>query len=133
MDFSGINYIAVILAVIASMMTGAAWYGLFSKQWMSAAGLSEADIQQKPSLYVIAILCQAVIAYLLAGLIGHLGTLTIGAGMITAFFCWLGFCLAPMIVNHRFQGNGWNLTIIDGGHWLGVLVIQGAVIGAFGV
>ena len=25
------------------------------------------------------------------------------------------------------------LTLIDGGHWLGVLLIQGAVIGAFGI
>jgi hypothetical protein len=24
------------------------------------------------------------------------------------------------------------LTVIDGGHWLGVLLIMGAVIGAFG-
>jgi hypothetical protein len=27
----------------------------------------------------------------------------------------------------------WSLTVIDGAHWLGVLVIQGAIIGWWGV
>ena len=132
MDFSGINYLAIGLAVVASMITGAVWYGVFSKPWMRAAGLTASDIEQKPSLYIIAVICQIVIAYLLAGLIGHLGSHTLASGIVTAFFCWLGFCLAPMVVNHRFQGNGWDLTLIDGGHWLAVFILQGAIIGWMG-
>jgi hypothetical protein len=34
-----------------------------------------------------------------------------------------------MTVNHAFQGAKRSLTLIDGGHWLGVLVLQGAVLG----
>ena len=37
--------------------------------------------------------------------------------------------MTTQIVNHRFQGLSWNLTLIDGGHWLGVLLVQGIVIG----
>ena len=37
-----------------------------------------------------------------------------------------------MLVNHRFQGQGWKLTLIDAGHWLGVLLVMGAVLGLFG-
>jgi hypothetical protein len=36
-------------------------------------------------------------------------------------------------VNHAFSGASPKLTLIDGGHWLAVLVVMGAVIGAFGV
>jgi len=48
-------------------------------------------------------------------------------------FVWAGFIAAPMIVNHRFQGSPWMLTLIDAGHWLGVLIVMGLVIGLFGV
>jgi hypothetical protein len=37
-----------------------------------------------------------------------------------------------MTVNHRYQGFGWDLTLIDGLHWLGVALVMGAVIGWFG-
>ncbi|MBM3524115.1 MAG: DUF1761 domain-containing protein, partial [Alphaproteobacteria bacterium] len=36
-------------------------------------------------------------------------------------------------VNHGFQGVKRALTVIDGGHWLGVLLIQGVIIGWMGV
>jgi hypothetical protein len=38
-----------------------------------------------------------------------------------------------MAVNHGFQGAKRALTVIDGIHWLAVLLVQGLVIGLFGV
>ena len=38
-----------------------------------------------------------------------------------------------LAVNSAFGQRKASLTIIDGIHWLGVLVIQGAIIGAMGV
>jgi hypothetical protein len=35
-------------------------------------------------------------------------------------------------VNNAFTGRSLMLTVIDAGHWLGVLVIIGAVIGGLG-
>lgn len=43
----------------------------------------------------------------------------------------VGFVLTTLVVNHTFQQARRTLTLIDGGHWLGVLVIQGAVLGWF--
>ncbi|MEM9280080.1 MAG: DUF1761 domain-containing protein [Pseudomonadota bacterium] len=133
MVFSGINYLAIPLAAIAGMITGAIWYGVFAKQWMKAVGFTEEDVQQKASLYIVAVIAQVVIAYMMAGIIGHLGEVTVASGVISAAFCWLGFCVAPMAVNHRFQDKGWDLTLIDGGFWLVVFLLQGAIIGWMGV
>lgn len=36
-------------------------------------------------------------------------------------------------VNQRYEGFGWDLTLIDAGHWLGVALIMGGVIGFFGI
>lgn len=73
------------------------------------------------------------LAVLIAGVIGHLGRVDIAGGLTTAFFLWLGFVATSMCVNHRFQGRGWNLTVIDGGYWLVAMLLQGAIIGAMGV
>jgi hypothetical protein len=54
-------------------------------------------------------------------------------GMITAGFIWLGFVMTTLVVNHQYQMQRTSLTVIDGLHWLGVLLIQGLVIGLFGV
>ena len=67
-----------------------------------------------------------------AGLLGHLGEVTLGRSLLTAAFIWFGFVLTTMMVNHRFQSARWSLTLIDGGHWLGVLLVMGLVIGLFG-
>lgn len=133
MEFSGISYVAVLMAAVAGMITGAVWYGVFAKQWMKAAGRSEADVQKSdPKIYIVALIAQVIIAYMLAGVIGHLGTYSLEGGLITALSCWLGFTVSTMAVNHRFQGKGWSLTIIDGGYWLVTMLLQGAIIGWFG-
>ena len=74
-------------------------------------------------------------AWVLAGVIGHLGAeeVTVRNGVISAAFIWLGFVITTLAVNHAFQGSKRTLTLIDGGHWLGVLLLQGAIIGLVGV
>jgi hypothetical protein len=83
--------------------------------------------------FAIALVALFVMALMLAGLMGHLGDITVRGGVISGFFVWLGFVITTMGVNHAFSGAKPMLTVIDGLHWLAVLVIQGAVIGAFGV
>ena len=36
----------------------------------------------------------------------------------------------PLLVNNMYQRAPLMLSIIDGAHWLGVMVLQGAVLGA---
>ena len=132
MIFHGINYLSVVLAAVAGMMAGAAWYGAFAKQWMKAVGFTEQPTPN-PKIYIVALISQFLIAYILAGVIGHIGSFTIGGGILSALFCWAGFTLAPMMTNHRFQGNGWDLTVIDAGYWFVVFALQGAIIGWMGV
>ena len=63
---------------------------------------------------------------------GHLSDITVRGGMISALFVWLGFVLTTIGTNQAFQGDKPVVTAIDAGHWLAVLVVMGAIIGAFG-
>lgn len=129
MMFDGINLVAVAAAAVASFFFGALWYGALGKPWMKAAGVTEEQTKPDPVLFGTAFLCQAVLAFVFAGIIYHAGETTIRTGIISAFMIWIGVVMTTQIVNHRFQGKPWSLTLIDGGHWLGVLLVQGILIG----
>ena len=139
MTFAGVSYLAIIVAAVAGWLLGAVWYTVLSKPWQQAAGVTAGkmkQLQKTPAFYapfVIAFLAQIVMAWVLAGLIAHLGPgqFTIRNGIISGAFCWLGFVITTMAVNNGFAGRNWRLLLIDGGHWLAVLLLIGAVLGAF--
>jgi hypothetical protein len=139
MAFAGVNYLAIALAAAAAFVFGGVWYGSLSKPWMAALGKTEQDIKASGTpmavLFVVTFVAQLVMAWVLAGIIGHLGVgqVTLHNGLISGSLAWLGFVATTLVVNHGFQGAKPALTVIDGGHWLGVLLIQGAVIGWMGV
>lgn len=139
MDFAGINYVAVAVAAIASFLFGGVWYGVFSNPWMAAIGKTEEEIknagQSLPVLLVMTFVALLVMAFVLAGLIGHLGhgQVTTWNGALSGAFAWFGFVATTLVVNHGYQGAKGALTLIDGAHWLGVLLIQGIIIGYLGV
>jgi len=138
MAFAGVNYLAVLLGAVAAFIFGGAWYGVLGKRWLAALGKEEAAVRSGPPMALrlaIAVLALLVMGYMLAGVIGHLGPgqVTLRNGLIGGFFIWIGFVLTTLIVNYVFQNQKPMLTVIDGGHWLGVLLIEGAVIGAIGV
>lgn len=143
MTFAGINYLAVFIAALAGFGFGAVYYMALAAPWMNAVGWTQeqqaahvrGELNPSKLPFVIAIAANVVMAWVLAGLIGHLGAgqVTIKNGIISGAFAWLGFVATTLSVNYAFGMRKPVLTLIDAGHWLGVLVIMGAVIGAFGV
>jgi len=129
-----VNWIGIVVAGVASFVFGAAYYMGLSKPWMAAVGKTEAEIKanNNPMVFIVAIVAQLVMAYTMARVMGWQGAVTVGAGITIAITLWVGLIVAAMAVNHGFQGTRRSLTIIDSGHWLGVLVIQGIVLGLFG-
>jgi Protein of unknown function (DUF1761) len=137
-----LNYLAVLLAALASFAFGAVWYGALAKPWLAARDLAPgvppaARLGPIPLAYLLALLAELVMAWMLAGVLLHLARGGLApsprTGAIAAGFLWLGFVATTLIVNHAFQGAKTTLTLIDGGHWLGVLLLQGTILGAWGV
>jgi hypothetical protein len=137
MILGSVNWLAIIVATIAAMALGFVWYMALGKQWMAALGKSREEIMaatgSQATPYIVAALMELVMAYFLALLTPKvLGATTLGNGLAMGFWLWLGFVVTAMIINHRYQGSRWSLTLIDGGYLLGVLLVEGAVIGLFG-
>jgi len=143
MSFSGVNIVAVIIATVAGFGVGALWYSvLFSRQWMAAMGTSEAEIQarrsgaapstQLPVLLGGSLVGNLIMAVILSALLHSLGAASFGGGLGVGFLVWLGFVITVMAVNNSFGMRKPMLTVVDGGHWLVVLLVMGAIVGAFG-
>ena len=138
MVFTAPNYLGVFVAALASFLLGWLWYGvLFRTQWMAAVGKSEEqckDMKPEPVHMAMTFVCLAIMALMLAGIIGHLGPsgYSVKNGIISGAAVWFGFVITTMYVAHGYQGAKRALTWIDGGHWLAVLAVQGAVLGLMG-
>lgn len=134
-----IDWIAIIAATVASWIFGAAWYGALAKPWMAAAHLTDADMtgpdgKRKIPVgpLIVSFIAEFVMAVVLAGVIAHTAKkgVTIYAGALVGAICWLGFVITTLATNYAYARARLALTFIDGGHWLGVLLIQGIVLGA---
>ena len=143
MTFAGINYLAILVAAVIGWLAGAVWYGVLGERWVAAQGrtMEEFKAQQAAMVgrfsgqipFVLAFLANLVMAWVLAGMIGHMGSVTIRSAVISALFAWAGFVVTTMLVNNAFTGRRHMLTVIDASHWLVVLVLMGVVIGWIGV
>lgn len=136
----GASLITILVATIAGWLFGALWYGALGKQWMAAAGLTEADIKgdggkPDPSPYIISFVLEFIMAYVLAVLLLHTsdGAFSLTSALMAAFILWLGFIFTTQTINHRYSMKAWSLTVIDNGHWLGVLLIQALVMAVMGL
>jgi hypothetical protein len=143
MTFAGINYLAVVIAAVVAWLAGAVWYGLLANPWVAAHGKTMDQFKAEQAAhkgtvhawlpFAFAFLAELVMAYVLAGMIGHLGSVTIRSAVISALFVWAGFMVTIMLVNNAFAGRRYVLTAIDTGHWLVVVIVMGVVIGWIGV
>jgi hypothetical protein len=133
MSFTAVNWLAIVVAAIAAFAFGAAWYMSLSKQWLAALGKTREQLNVGFTPFIWSLVVELVMAYAIALFTpGLTGDVTVANAMLVGGMAWLGFVITTLIMNHRYEGMKWSLTAIDGGHLLGVLLIEGLVIGLFG-
>lgn len=119
---------AVLVALLAGWVTGAVWY-LLADGAYKAATKGIGGETRAPRTQIRAAIAQVVMTIMLAMVIERFGQTSLQAGVSTAIMMWFGFVMTTMIVNHSHLGAPISLTIVDGIHWLLVLIVMGAIIG----
>src|SRR5512139_4230458 len=129
--------VPIVSAAIAAWLFGAAYYGLLGRKWMAAQGKSVEQCQAenadrsaalKVTPFILSFIALLVMASILSGVMFHVNIYTVRAGAISGALCWLGFVLTTLAVNNAYTFRRLSLTVIDAGHWLGVLAIMGAIL-----
>jgi hypothetical protein len=131
-----VNYLAVILATIATQVLGFLWYGkVFSDSWVAARAIDLSKEENPgPVIYLVPLLCALVIAYTLARLVDMTGADSVGDCIALAAFVWVGFAGTVQLTQINFSEakvNRLRTFLIEGGYILACFLIIGAIIGAF--
>jgi hypothetical protein len=137
MDFSTINWLAVLASVVASIVIGSIWYhpSVFYKPWLATLGRKWEDRPQggggMVGMYVFTIIAALVEAVALALVLNTLGVHGAAAGAAAGFMIWLGFVAPTNLVNKLFSGQGWKGWLIEAGNHLVYLLVAGVILGAW--
>ena len=130
-----VNWVAVIVAAIAHFVLGAIWFTAFMQPWLSGIGKSmeqlKAEAGNATLAYVIAFLCNVVMARVLAQVIIATGESSAFHGMKVAMFLWAGFVATTFMTEYAFEARHVSLWAINAGYPLVGLLIMGAIIGAW--
>lgn len=127
-----INYLAILVCGILSMVVGAMWYGpIFGKLWMKQYNYTEEDLSKDfnpAKTYGFAFLGHIVMALVLAYLISLTNASTLLDGIRVSLSAWLGFIAATMFVNKLFARKSFTLFFIDSGYQLVNMILFGIIL-----
>ncbi|GAB3605867.1 DUF1761 domain-containing protein [Conyzicola nivalis] len=133
-----INYWAVILATLSSMIVGSVWYTpkVFGTYWMRLAKITPSG-NAKDAIWPITItlIVSFITAWVLAGAVYiswdfYGGSFLVNA-LVTTIILWAGFTAARFITHDAFDGRPSGLTVLNIAHEFVTLVIMALIIGVW--
>jgi Protein of unknown function (DUF1761) len=128
------NYAAVLVAAVAYWVLGAIWYGvLFGKQWMALEHMSmeQAKSVNPIPIYVITVLLNLLIAYVLAQVCVWRNANTVGRGASVGVLLWVGIVGPITFTTYMYEMRPKDLYAINEFYPLAGLVLMGAILGAW--
>ncbi len=126
-----INFLAVLVAAIASYVIATVWYAVvFAKVWKKLTGIT--DMKPSPMNIVLSFIGSLVVSFVLFHLITfsnyYLGTSGIAGGLMGGFHGWLGFVAPVTLTTKLYEKKPWGLLLLDNGFWLISLLVMGSIL-----
>jgi len=135
-----INWIAVIVAVIVSLILAKTWYAeaLLGEPWRKLTGITPADSKRAGSKPIILTLFANIATVLvLAALIDMSAEFfsdgSLWHALITSLVAWVAFSATTLLTHNAFEQKPDKLTLINNGYQLLLFVLSALVIGLFGI
>ncbi len=125
-----INYLAVLISAIATMVIGALWYSpiLFGKIWIELSGVTQKKIEEAKKKgmsksYLFTFIGSLITAYVLAHFVDYLEATTASGGAQLAFWLWLGFIAPVNLGMVLWEGKPFKLFLLNTLHHLVSLIV----------
>lgn len=135
-----INYLAVVLAMLSSLVVGSIWYArsVFGNTWIK---LAKIDIKKDNGNVAKPIIITIVVSLITAYVIAYATYLSnqffdnsfLQDALTTAFFAWLGFTAARFVTHDAFEGRPSKLTALNLGNEFVTIMLMGLIIGFLGL
>jgi hypothetical protein len=129
------NYLAILVAAIATFLMQAAWYTLFMQTWLNGIGHSMAWLESQginPAIeYGTALVCAALMATAISCVTQLTGPQTALRGIRAGMLLWLGFVFTTMATGYIFEVRPISSFAVDAGFWLLGMSVMGAIVGGW--
>lgn len=132
-----INYAAVVLAAISTMVVGSTWYApaVFGDLWMKLIGKSPKELRKdwNPLAYLYVFAASLITAFVLA----HVTYLSnqffensfVHDALMTGLWLWLGMVAARILTHDVFERRPYRLTLLTVGHEFITIMVMALIIG----
>jgi len=133
MDFSQLNFLAILIAALSTFFVGGLWYSplLFAKPWMKENKLSDEDLKEGNyfKIYGVTFLLALVIAINLSM---FYGTEIDGAmGAFYGFLTGFGWVSMSVATTYLFERKSLKLILINCGYHVVTYTIVGFIVGVW--
>ncbi len=130
-----LNWAAIGVAGIADWLLGAVWFTVFSKQWQAGLRMSPEELQANmahPNFwpYIIAFLCSALLAYVIARLIGGSVKHGLFRGLTVGLLVGLATAVA-MVTEMVFEARTQSFILISAAYPLIGCLLMGIIVGVW--
>lgn len=130
-----VNWLAVVLATLSTMVVGSAWYArpVFGNLWIKLVRLDPKNMANAKKAIGLTVLASFVTAYVLAH-VAYLAHSFFGNSFLvdtleTALWVWLGFTAARVLTHDLFENRPLTLTLLTVGHELVTFLVMALIIG----
>ncbi|PQZ90211.1 hypothetical protein CQ018_14540 [Arthrobacter sp. MYb227] len=134
-----INWFALILATISTMVVGSVWYTpkVFGNYWMRVTKMLPGEAKSAVAPILVTLVVSFISAWVLAGAtflaFEFYGGSYLANALLTALILWGGFTAARFITHDAFEGRPVGLTVLNCAHELVTFMVMALIIGLFGV
>lgn len=118
LSFSGLNWLAIVVAAIAYFGVAAVWYQpkVLGTKWMQASGVEPSNDSPRLAMLVGTLVAYFLMAMLLAMIAGgRHGGWSFADGLVLGLFTGVVFVAAQTWVNAGHEGRPMSLVAINGG------------------
>lgn len=132
-----VNWIAILLATLSTMIVGSLWYGpLFGKLWIKLANVKMDEMFSGAKaaityfkVFLGALLTSIILAYVIALVHRGSGDSYFVDAVFVGLLLWAGFTATRIFTHDVFEGRPTQLTALTIAHELVTIVVMAVIIG----
>ena len=126
--FWPVNWVAVLIVVVFSMVLGMIWYGpIFGKLWLKLIGKTADEVSGGAGMYVGSALLALVAAYVFAVIVISIGIDTVGGGILAALVVWIGVGASTGLNASLFNETKMGVWLLNASYELIIFVGAGVL------
>jgi hypothetical protein len=137
MHMHSLNWVAILVAAISTMVVGFLWYSplLFAKPWMREMGYDPNDKAKTEEMkksagkaYGGSFVASLISAFTLALILHGLRAEDLHFGIMASFHIWLGFVATVQFTGALFMKQSMKLFAINTGYQLVCYLVMGVIL-----